>query len=157
MDLIKNQQFNSTNYVSNCQYNQYYQHSISHNHQSKLSNATMISSERRGLYSAILCFRAETWPIKSLRLVLHYPFPPHALVSFGSRAFLSYFFSSSIKVFFISVRKLPQNWFHSAVFRSHCFRMVGLPKISTQQPTYMSQQSMTCPCFFFSPEQISLT
>ena len=125
--------------------------------QSRLSNATMMSSESKGLYSAILYFKDETWPIKSLKLVLHYPFPPHALVSFGSRAFLSYFLSSSMKVFFISVRKLPQNWFHSAVLRSHYFKIVGFPKLSTQQPTYMSQHSMTCPCFFFSPEQISLT
>lgn len=75
--------------------------------QSKLSKATMISSDKRGLYWAMRSLSAVTWAMRSLRLVVHCPFCWQDLMSLASKAFLSYFLSSSMKVFFISVRKEP--------------------------------------------------
>ena len=69
--------------------------------QSRLSKATTISSDKSGLYPDILCFSLHTcwmslrsWAdaccLLSWLRVIH-----------GSSAFLSYFFSSSMNVFFI--------------------------------------------------------
>lgn len=60
-----------------------------------------MSSDNRGRYRDIDCFNAQTCPINFRRFVLAYALPQCAVVSHGSRAFLSYFFSSSTKVFFI--------------------------------------------------------
>lgn len=75
---------------------------INHN---KLSKATTISSESRGLYPAILFLSSVTWIINILKLVLAAILPAQFLDTQGSSALRSYLRNSSIKVFFISARK----------------------------------------------------